>query len=644
MKQYGNFLVISTFLGFALFVAIVGPYLSLKGDELLVVHDENFTFSQFHPIFSPFTIFNGTLRIFISPINLLDKTVTWLLEEASVPLPWVQMSRHLISLSVLFVFPYFGFRKIAEAMDLPYLSHFEYALVASTFSLGLYSLITVNSGIATTLDCALAIGLFPYLIGSVWEIAKSRTSIGWVQAMKFALLLGVYCYSLIFVFPMFIAAVIIISFVFMQQPIKKHVFYSFGKIILLTAPLILYMVLAILVALSSPPDYAASIMDTAAGGNIKLGVLGKFLQYHTWTIYNLWPHRAIGGYEAQVASLFSNFLTLGAISIGIASFRFIGDSKIRQAMVISFIFLIFGVFFGKAYGPPFGETFNFLLVSLPMIFGLIRTPDTKMGLLIALAVSMLLLISISALSQKNSSKLYKRIIILMALCYIGFFGAPFFSGNVMMGGGNIYFKDRLSGSSSYIWTSTPNQQDVIDYVNGIKEPINILPFPPSMHVSTRAANGKYIGQDIFLSQLHHTVFSYPYPSVTEKDVFSQLDALFKEYDPTAFEKLNIRLVIARKYADQFDANEFNLFSRMVLTGRSTVVYEGPDISVYKINADAFTGAGSAFNSNKINYFSNPKNIYRLTLVIAIFVALATFILYFCLMLYSLHTSKTLSKC
>lgn len=644
MKKNGSFLVTLTFLGFALFIAIVGPYLSLKGDELLVVHDENFTFSQFDPVFSPFEIFNGTPRIFISPINLLDKTVTWLLEEASVSLQWVQMLRHLISLSVLFIFPYFGFIKIAEAMDLRPLTNFEYALVSATFSLGLYALISVNSGIGTRIDGALAIGLFPYFVGSVWEITKSRTSIGWIQAMKFALLLGVYCYSLIFVFPIFIAAAIIISFAFIQQPINKYVFYSLGRILVLAVPLVSYMVLAILVALSSPPDYAASIMDTAAGGNIKLGVLGKFLQYHTWTIYNLWPHRAIGGYEVQITSLFSNFITLGVIAIGIASYRFIEDSKVRLAVVISFLFFIFGVFFGKAYGPPFGEIFNFLLESLPMVFGLIRTPDTKMGLLIALAVSMLLLISISASSQKNTQKYLKRLTILLALCYVGFFGAPFFTGVALMGGGNTYFQDRLSGTSSYIWTSIPDQQYVVNYVNGIKEPINILTFPSSLSVSIRAVDGNYEGQDIFLSQLHHTVFSYPYPSVTEKDVFSQLYALFEEHDPTAFEKLNIRLVIARKYAAQFDANEFNLFSRRILAGRSTVVYEGPDITVYKINADAFTGAGTAFNSNKLNYFSNQKNTYRLTLVIAIFVAMATFILYFCLMLYSCYTSKTLSKC
>jgi hypothetical protein len=633
MKQYSDYLVVSTFLCLALFVAIIGPYLSLKGDELLVIHDENFSFSSFHLILSPFTVFNGTPRILLSPANLFDKTLTWALEEANLSLRWVQMLRHFISLSVLFVLPYFGFRKIAEAMDIPPLSYFEYALVSSTFSLGLYSLISVNSGIATTIDNALAIGFFPYVVGCVWKIANSRTLIGWLPAMKFALLLGVYCYSLILAFPMIIAAAIIISIAFLQQPINKHIFYSLGRILLLTAPLISYMVLAILVTLLSPPDYAASIMDTAAGGNIKLGVLGKLLQYHTWTIYNLWSYRALGGYEVQVTSLFSNFLTLGVIAIGTISSLYIGDWKIRRAMVISFLLLIFGVFFGKAYGSPMGGIFNFLLESFPIVFGLIRTPDTKMGLLISLAVSLLLLISISALSQKNTSKLYKRIIILMALCYVGFFGAPFFTGVALMGGSNTYFQDRLSGSSSYIWASTPDQQYVVNYVNGIKEPINILPFPPTISTSIHTLDRNYIGQDVFLSQLRQTVFSYPYPSITEKDVFTQLDNLFVEDDPTAFEKLNIRLVIARKYDSQFDKRKFNLFFSKFLAGRSTVVYEGSDISVYEINTNAFTESAKAFGGNKLNYSSSKSNVYKVALVIAIFITLGSFILYFCFMLY-----------
>lgn len=158
-------------------------------------------------------------------------------------------------------------------------------------------------------------------------------------------------------------------------------------------------------------DSVGSVYDTAGLGLINFGFFAPLFQVHSWAQFQS-IGSLFGGFRAHLGlSLLINGVSLLSIIYLLLPFR--TDKVIRFAL----LGILSGAFFAKGISGEFSLVFSWLFENFPP-FSLVRSPDTKFGLMIIIGIALTLNQCLSLhLRIWHSCTLRRKIVTFVAIIF-----------------------------------------------------------------------------------------------------------------------------------------------------------------------------------------------------------------------------------
>ena len=378
-------------------------------------------------------------------------------------------------------------------------------LVAAVYIVAPFTLVYVSYGVFWAINVALAIGVMPamvYLFLRCFD--DERDQFQWKSIAALALCLIVVAWSILFILPTMLILCAFFALICFDRGINRVDLYKVGALGALVLVGALPSIYGMYLSVFDPGwtlSSSSSVMVNAAYGNIKGGVLTGFLQYSGWPIYTLWSPRLLLGFHTHFVSPIYIWLTTLLLVVVTAIPLVIK----KRRYLFSFVMLLVALFFVKAAGPPLGILFKLILFTVPGA-GLIRTPDTKFGIFVILAIA----IAITILLADTSKLLlgFRTLSRLLALAVVTYHAAPFVNGQAILGvHSELVTED--ADNNGYAVTLTQAERRIIKKLQD--EPIaGVVILPPSMAInvmrpsgffSYRHVIGEFISNDIYLAGL-----------------------------------------------------------------------------------------------------------------------------------------------
>lgn len=284
-------------------------------------------------------------------------------------------------------------------------------------------LVYMSYGVIWSPSIALSVGLLPLSIGLFMALLESPpTSAMARDQIALGATVGLITLALLLFFPLLIvlAALTVSYFSKFKANWQRFLVPAFIAI-LISLPTLYAIFCSLAPGTEFVPDY---VTKNAAYGNIKGGFLTPLLERSAWILYNVWEPRIILNFYEHFYSLPFTATVLAVLFLVI---YLAISKKLGKLLSGVFLFLIVSLFLIKGSNPPFGQLFEVLLDNIP-IFLLIRTPDTKLSIIVHLAFALILLWGLLTAAKK-----IRYIIFAVAIAFAAINLTPIINGSAPFG-------------------------------------------------------------------------------------------------------------------------------------------------------------------------------------------------------------------
>lgn len=504
--------------------------------DFLFVHDE-FLVLNLWDAYDVFFLFDddnfGSFNATAVLVNFFDRIFYYVTLSLGIDFSLIQRWLYFFKIVILFLLPLTGFIQLHKLFGEEKMNRIWVYGISLWYAGNTYTLIYWNNNAfpLTLLVC--------YALGPLAVYTLHRAIFDTANSFQKSLLAATVLFGMSFALPLFLAfgvffLVYVIFFFLLELRSGKHQSVQYSKMVFKNSAQLVVVVLPVLLhygflgygmVATAPPTMNLSGGETF--GSLRGGILYQFLQWFSWGIYTSWKPKSIFSF----ASYFTEWYSLAApfcVYAVLASGRFINNLRNKAFLSIFGAGLVMFLFV-KGGQPPFGTLYLFLLEHLP-VFRVFRSPDTKFGFVIMLALSILLLFSY----QESR----RRVLTVVLCCVMLIQASLFFSGVAIRGENTKNSFDRILQVPQAYW-------EVAQFLNNPERTYgSIAMFPTDEFGLFRLNDGdQYIGQDLLpkLVQL-------PFVRVSENG--SLPTAVFRDLDQnlvggTVLQKYPLRYYIMR---------------------------------------------------------------------------------------------------
>lgn len=481
----------------------------------------------------------------------------------------IQLLIMSFSMAVATFCSYHGFRRIGNSLNGVFGIHpvhkpkYELILlvITSFYILSPPVLVYMSYGVVWTISTALSVGLLPLSIGLFMALLESpSTSSTARDQIAFGTSVGLITLALLLFFPLLIVLAALIIPYFAEFKANWRRFLLPALIAILIASPTLYAVFTSLTpGTEFVPDY---VNKNAAYGNIKGGVLVPLLERSAWILYNIWEPRLILNFYKHFYSLPFTVTVFAVLSLA----SYLAISKKRGFFLAGvLLFLVVALFLIKGSNPPFGQLFVALLDNIS-IFSLIRTPDTKLSIIVHLAYTLILLWGLIAAVGK-----IRYIIITVALTFAGINLMPIINGSAPFG---------LQSSGGYLIELSESERRIAQILSAEPPWTRVLMVPTSVGKYTYRGTG-FFGHLEPLKLIVPSIYLQTgMEEVSPLEVTGYIDD-FEHGNLNALDKLEVNYVIIRR--DRLSREQSDGFISQIaeLKSRYIPVVESDDIIMFR---------------------------------------------------------------
>ena len=358
-------------------------------------------------------------------------------------------------------------------------------LLGALYLVAPFTLAYISYGAFWMINIALAIGVMPLLFHLFLRcFVDEQNEFKLRSIATLTLCLIVVAWSILFIFP---TILIFIGLICLRGGVTKQ---DVAKCLVLG-------LLLFLGSLSSLYGMYLSVFDAgwqtatdtltsnAAYGSIQGGVLTGFLQYSAWPIYTPWTPRLLLGFPSHFFSVYYISLTILLLAIVIAIPLVNNQGMAMKRYLYVALMLLVAVFFVKGGGQPFGLVFKAILSNVPG-GGLIRTPDTKFGVFVILAIAIALTIALANGDQALFRFRFMCRLVIMAV--VAYHAELLVNGQAILA-----VNSELAVNQSdrgYVVTVTPAERLIMEALQ--HEPTaGVVVLPPLFGLTTRREGGVF---------------------------------------------------------------------------------------------------------------------------------------------------------
>jgi len=329
----------------------------------------------------------------------------------------------------------------------------------------------------------------------------------------------------------------------------RHALRFTGTLILAWTLLSMYWVIPM--GFSTAEEFSKASLQRVGLSDLNIFKLNSAPLYEAlrlsgyWALFKGYKGDPYYPWAAPYAS--TPFILISLLIPFLAFLPLISRSHKKYTLYFSSLALI-GLFLVKGSNPPL-EDINLQLFSLPGLMRIFREPVIKFGVVVVSAYAFLIGIGVNDLYHYlkklriNSKAIISKISLLtIVFVLLGVYAWPFWTGDVINGGGKISASSRIKVPSDYYYAG--------DYLGMQDETFRIIPLPfPLLYTVEYAWDHGYSGADP-----SHWLFPKPTVSISTEDASYETSAylvkLFHE-NPAfdvgkAFALLNIKYVLLHR--------------------------------------------------------------------------------------------------
>ncbi|BEI40379.1 hypothetical protein PHIN9_03100 [Polynucleobacter sp. HIN9] len=214
--------------------------------------------------------------------------------------------------------------------------------------------------------------------------------------------------------------------------------------------------------------------------------------------------------------------------------------------------LLGSIFFAKGVNPPFGSVFEWLVNNI-FIFELIRTPDTKIGIIILIVISILLLMLIGRIKDYF---FYLIIIPIIVVCII-YNAIPILNKEAPLGINSKYLSN-----SSYVTVLGKDELAIINYLNEDSNS-NVFPIPGQYALHSEIDKSIFAHRDIIANNVKNPFFYREMSEVSDYRVANAIEQFFIYKNIESLDYLNIKYILIKKNVIGKVGGEALIFSELV---------------------------------------------------------------------------------
>lgn len=426
-------------------------------------------------------------------------------------------------------------------------------LVAALYIVSPFTLVYLSYGAFWTVNVAIAIGVLPLLIHFFFRcFVDERNQFEWKSISALAACLIVVAWPIMLLLPAIIVLASLFIAIGFVIGINRLVLSKIGVLCLLFLVGALPSIYGMYLSVFDPGwtfSTPSAVMANAAYGNIKGGVLTGFLQYSGWPIYNLWSPRLLLGFHTHFYS---------PIYIGLTILLFITVTAIpllfkKRHYLFSFVVLLTALFFVKGAGPPLGVLFKEILFNVPGA-GLIRTPDTKFGVFVILAIA----IAITSALATSDKFLYwlRGLSRLVVLAIVTYHAVPFVNGQAILG----INSELVTGSShkGYVVTLTQAERRIIKILQD-EAAVGVVILPPSPGVNVSRQGSFFSYRHVIGDFIPNDIYRTGLGDVTNEMVNQRVQSAIEEGDWERLPDHGIGFVLINNNAQPNTVRQYGLY-------------------------------------------------------------------------------------
>jgi hypothetical protein len=425
-------------------------------------------------------------------------------------------------------------------------------LLGAVYMIAPITLIYMSYGVFWTVNIALAIGILPLLFHFQQRcFVEERAHFVLRSVAALAACVIVLTWSILFIFPTLV--MMALAFVVRGRISRADVAKALALGALVFAgslPALYGMYLSAIDAgwrVAADPVTANSALDSIRGG-----VLTGFLQLAAWPLYTPWTPRLVLGFPSHFTSAIHATTALSLVGVAIAlpllDNRPVAVRRYQYVMLL----LLVAVFLVKGAGQPFGAAFRAILEHVPGA-GLIRTPDTKLGVFVILALA-----CVAALALSNGDRQLRwmrvvvRVIILASALY---HAAPLVTGSALLARDS-----QLAGGGGrgYAVMPTSAERRIAEILDA--EPsAGVVMLPPGLGIATKREGGIFAYRHVITEFVSNPFFYADWNEAPSDAVRQRLDTAVQGGDWKALAELGVGFVVVDRNAFAANAVQYALY-------------------------------------------------------------------------------------
>lgn len=577
MKNLLNNLYKTLFLLVPLFISTLFIiYLSYKlGNAFLIVHDSPLftTFIEAEKHFFYFWNENnfGTINYLTFTLGFFPQIVSFVLHMLHIPIKMINLSFYFVSLNLIFYSGWWSFNKILKLLE------YKKTLLASLLSAffytyNLFMIAAWHGGTADGLIVLFSAGPFIVYILISMFMHKEKPIYWFALAVLISITINTLPFAIALYLAFFLPLPFVTSSFFNKRSMIFFLSLGFASFFLSTI-FLLPLILAFIEG--DPYPLRTGFQAYAFPTN---GISGLFRFFFEWTINQFWGGRNFHSYYPYYTHFMVIFAAFIIWLISLGTFLVTKTKNIKRVLSYLLLVIVLSLFIAKADQPPFGFVNEYIYKNLP-IFSIFRTPDTKFGLPIVLALSML--ISLAFMQHK---KRFLRIFLLIAVIAQT---AIFFTG--------IPILEKKTDDSYQRIIHTPHEfKRISEILNNDTHEGGVLMFPGLSYGNFDFRNGYGLtGPDLLAKMIERpTIFADGFVHGKSEIKYKELT---EDFDAKRIGQAGIRYVLIRNNVNKINSSKEN----MILKNNSDFkeLYSSRLGTLYEIKSDFYVPILSSKEGN-----------------------------------------------
>jgi hypothetical protein len=429
-------------------------------------------------------------------------------------------------------------------------------LLGAVYIISPFTLISVSYGVFWSLNIALAIGclplLFHFYLQAFFE-QRDRWDVRSLLGLCACLIL--VAWAILYLYPLFLVLVALqlLRGRIRALDVKKALFVS---AVTLAGSLPTLYGLYVSAIDAGWPAATDPVSANAAFESIQGGVLTGLMQQAAWPLYTPWSPRLVLGFASHFFSVPYYVLTTALLLVVFATPILDGRPRPRRAFVYVAAMLLLVVFLVKGAGEPFGDAFRAFLVSVPGA-GLVRTPDTKFGVFVTLAIATGLSI---ALAADRTPRWFRVATRALACAVVVYHAIPMMNGQAILARNSEFLG--AAASRGYVVAPTPAEREIVARLQ--REPrAGVAILPPGYGVAARREGGLFMYRHVIADMITNPLLFGHWDEAPTDLVKRRLRAAVDGGEWTLLPELGVGFVLANRDTVHGHPRQYGLYRAIV---------------------------------------------------------------------------------